>query len=227
MPTPRISLEVHDLRDTKPQYVARGESSVPGALPRAPKDLSKDEKKRFRSYVRTLAARRTVTAGDGTLIAILVRTESRCQIAQTALVNEGLVKIYQRLGADGVSVDVEKPNLHLKIVEVAERSCVQILVRLGLTPRDRDAVKEVATPKRSIEEVDQLERDSAALHELLAERAAQIVPEPELSLDDIHEELVGNDAPFSPTPALTAEQQALLDEADRLIEEDACQATKS
>lgn len=190
----RKDISEHVLNGTTARHNT-GLSSVAGSLPRPPKDLSKEEKKRFRGYVKTLADRRAVTSGDGTLLAILCRTESRCQIAQAALLTEGLVRTYQRLGADGLSIDVEKPNLYLKIIEVAERSCVQILVRLGLTPKDREGVRPTSPAKPKNAPPDPNSREGIALEvarlqgAIAAEReqaaAASTTDDPDLNSEEL------------------------------------------
>ncbi len=225
MPTPRIPLEIHDLRSTKPQYVKNGESQVAATpLPRPAKFLSKEAKKKFRALVRQLASRRTVTEGDADLISIECSLWEQWQQSLLKIREEGSIRIYTRLGADGVATEVEKENLHVKIAQNCQRQMVTILRQLGLTPSARDTVKQVATPKKTVEEEDQEERDKMLLQELLSERAAQQVPEEseEISLDSIDEH-----AADEPTPTLTLspEQQALMDEADRILAEDACAKT--
>jgi P27 family predicted phage terminase small subunit len=190
MPRERIPLETHKLCNTRPQYVAKGESNVPGSLPRPAKFLSKDAKKKFRALVRQLADRRTVTAGDADLISLYCSLWERWHQSLAKILEEGSIRIYTRLGADGTEVQVEKENLHIKLAQSCERQMVTILRQLGLTPRDRDAVKEVATPKISIEDEDQIEQERELLKQLLAERAAQKVPEPALALEDIDENVV-------------------------------------
>jgi P27 family predicted phage terminase small subunit len=216
MPTPRIPLEIHDLRGTKDQYVVKGESEVPGTLPKPAKFLSKDAKKKFRALVRQLAARRTATAGDADLLSIYCSLWEEWQESRLKIREEGTIKIYNRLGSDGVSVEVEKENLHVKIAQNCQRQMVTILRQLGLTPRDRDSVKEVAVKKKTNEEIDQLEQDAQTLKELLEERAEQqSEPEP-IKLEDIDE-----GAPFiEAVQTISPETQALLDEADAYIAEE-------
>jgi P27 family predicted phage terminase small subunit len=152
MPRPRKSDYDHELQGSISQAFTSAESSVEAELPKAPKSLSKDERKRFNDYVSTLAHRRAVTSGDGSLIAILVRNESRCAQAQAKLDEEGLVRTYTRLDASGEQIETEKANLHLAIVEKAERAAITMLSKLGLTPTARDHVKPTA-PRKPKEEL--------------------------------------------------------------------------
>jgi P27 family predicted phage terminase small subunit len=144
----RKSIEEHMLNSTRPHYVP---GNVPssihvGALPKPPKYLSKDAKKKFKGLVRQLAARRTVTAGDADLLAIYSSTFERWQASLEKIRAEGPVVAYSRLNNQGKEVLSEKPNLHLAIAETCERNMVSILTRLGLTPKDRESVRPTAPP---------------------------------------------------------------------------------
>ena len=147
MAQPRKDIFDHQLQGTKPRYNPGAESHVAGSLPKPPKFLSKDSRKKFKSMTRQLSERRAVTSGDGDLIAIYCSTHERWLQALEAIRTQGVVVEYERLGADGNAHKVEKPNLSLKIAEVSERSMVSILTRLGLTPKDREAVKPTSAVK--------------------------------------------------------------------------------
>lgn len=144
---PRKDIFEHQLNGTKPRYVPGAESHVAGSLPKPPKFLSKDSRKKFKAMVRQLGERRAVTAGDGDLIALYCSTHERWLQALEAIRTQGVVVKYERLGADGCAITVEKPNLSLKIAEVAERSMVSLLTKLGLTPKDREGVKPTSAVK--------------------------------------------------------------------------------
>lgn len=183
------SAELHELQGTSPHRSSvPAESHVAAALPRPPKFLSKEARKKFKQLVKQLAARRAVTAGDTDLITIYVSTWERWQAALKNIADEGLIVTYTRLDSGGAPHDVERPNISLKIAEVAERSCLSYLARLGLTPRDRELVRPtapVATGKE-ISEADRLDAEIAALREQAARRPAE---EEENILDSINEEV--------------------------------------
>src|SRR5271156_1332437 len=143
MARPSKSAALHDLHGTK-QRSNLAESYVEGALPRPPKFLSKDAKKKFRALVKQLAERRSVTAGDADLIAIYCSTWERWQAACANVRDEGLIVTYTRMDAGGAPHDVERPNISLKIIEVSERACLSYLGKLGLTPKDREHVRPTA-----------------------------------------------------------------------------------
>jgi len=143
----RTSLVEHDLRGTRPEYTT--DSAHVGALPRPPKFLTAEAKKKFRSAVRQLADRRAVTSGDSDLLAIYASTWERWVAACEKVRTEGAIKIYSRAGADGHLHEVEKVNLNSGIVKDCERTMLAILTRLGLTPKDRDAVRPTAPPAKN------------------------------------------------------------------------------
>jgi P27 family predicted phage terminase small subunit len=150
------------------------ESHVAAALPRPPKFLSKEARKKFKQLVKQLAVRRAVTAGDADLITIYVSTWERWQAALKNIADEGLIVTYTRLDAGGNAHDVERANISLKIVEVSERACLSYLARLGLTPRDRELVRPtapVATGKEQ-SEADRLDVEIAAMKQQIADAPA-------------------------------------------------------
>jgi P27 family predicted phage terminase small subunit len=96
-----------------------------------------------------LADRRAVTSGDADLLAICASTWERWVAACEAIRKEGAVKIYSRAGADGHLHEVEKVNLNVGIAKDCERQMLSTLTRLGLTPKDRDAVRPTAPPPKT------------------------------------------------------------------------------
>jgi len=144
----------------------------------------------FKAMVRQLAERRAVTAGDGDLIAIYCSTKERWLQALEAIRTQGVVCVYKRMTPSGEAVDVEKPNLSLKIAEVSERSMVSILTRLGLTPKDREHVRPTSPTKQKKGPVPPAPGTTGWLAEeaarLRAEQAAEEAmpqPEPDIDLD--------------------------------------------
>jgi phage terminase small subunit len=147
---PRIQKDptMHALQGTVSQAALPGQSTVPAGSPKLPKNLCPAAKAAFRDACRALAARRALTPGDGALLRLFAVLTHRHEAAQAKVDEEGLVKEYSRLNNHGEEVKTEKHNLHLKIAQDCERQLVQILDRLGLTPRHRDSVKPTA-PKKS------------------------------------------------------------------------------
>jgi P27 family predicted phage terminase small subunit len=152
----RKSPEAHRLTGTQPEY-----ENTPfvhtGTLPRPPKFLSPEAKKKFRSAVRQLAERRAVTSGDTDLLTIFAQTWERWIAACEKVRTEGAIKVYERAGADGHLHSVEKVNLNVTIVKDCERTILSILAKVGLTPKDRDAVKPtVPVPKKKPEGTEEI-----------------------------------------------------------------------
>lgn len=146
MGRPAKDIFEHVLQGTT-QRVNAGESYVAGSLPKPPKFLSKDARKKFKHLVHQLSERRAVTAGDGDLIAIYCSQDERWQQALAKIREEGAIRIYTRLSASGEPVQVEKANLNLTIAKDCERAMVGILTRLGLTPKDRESVRPTSPVK--------------------------------------------------------------------------------
>lgn len=189
MPRPRKTEAEHALSGTTPQYVTGSVSNLTGSIPKPPSFLSTSAKQKFKHLVKQLAERRAVTAGDADLLTLYCSTWERWQTTLENLRTEGTICKYQRLAANGLPVIVEKPNLNLRIAEVAEKSMLSILTRLGLTPKDRESVKPTQPPKPKYPPIDP---DSAAglqltLAKLRAEADSekQQEPEPDLDLDNI------------------------------------------
>jgi len=143
----RLSLVEHDLRGTRPEYTT--DSVHVGALPKPPRFLSPEAKKKFRSAVRQLADRRAVTSGDTDFLTIYAQTWERWVAACEKVRTEGTIKTYERAGADGHLHSVEKVNLNVGIVKDCQRDILSILQKLGLTPKDRDAVRPTAPPAKN------------------------------------------------------------------------------
>jgi P27 family predicted phage terminase small subunit len=179
-------------------------------LPRAPKDLSKEARKKFKQLVKQLAHRRAVTQGDGDLIELYCCTFERLKQAQANIRAEGLIVTYTRLDSNGNAHDAQRPNISLKIIESAERQCLAYLVKLGLTPSSREHVRPtapVATGKDA-SVAERLDEEIAALEAQAAGADEPAVEEEEDLLSTIDEQAVD-------THVTEAEQ--LLRDADEAI----------
>ena len=175
-------IALHELQGTTQRSGMPGESAVPGALPRPPKFLSKEAKKKFRGLVKQLAARRAVTAGDCDLIALYCRTFSRWLQACESIDNEGIIVEYERLDKDGVVHLVKRPNISLKIVETTERQMLSYLTKLGLTPKDREHVRPTSLAPTGKEPPDPNSREGMMLE--AARLREKIAVEKEQGEDD-------------------------------------------
>jgi hypothetical protein len=105
----------------------------------------------------------------------------------------------QRATKSGELFDFEEENKWLSIAQNSEKYMRGLLSDLGLNPLQRSRVKQTEVKKPDDAE--------------LPTKEATVLPEPELSLEDIDETVVGNDAAQTISP----ETQKLLDEADAAL----------
>jgi P27 family predicted phage terminase small subunit len=161
VPTPRKALEVHKLQGTKPEWVVP-DCVVEAGRPKFPKGISRSARKLFKKFCSLLEQRRSLTAGDGELIHLLVIKTERHQRAMEHLEVEGEIVTTVRLDKHGEQVQSLRPNQWLKIAQEAEKEKLAILDRLGLSPMNRSKVKsteipQAETPKDELENL--LERN--------------------------------------------------------------------
>jgi P27 family predicted phage terminase small subunit len=147
MPRNRKDLQEHELAGTKPQYVT-ADSDVPSGRPKYPKGISGAAKSAFKRLTQMLEQRRTVTQGDQEILRLYAHLYDRHTRALEHIAVEGEIVECEVATKSGAVINVEKPNLWLKIAETAETKMMQCLVQLGLTPRTRTQVKETkSAPK--------------------------------------------------------------------------------
>ena len=120
-----------------------GASRIVAGRPKFPRDLSPAARLEFKRIVRLLEKRRQITEGDCETIRLYAIANERYKAANVKLAAEGLVVIYTRV-SNGETFRVEKKNLHLEIAAQAERTMLNLLKELGLTPRAKDAVKQTS-----------------------------------------------------------------------------------
>src|SRR5271169_5139221 len=149
MPMPRKPLALHELHGTVPN--GRVDNPlIPAGRPRYPKGLTKAARKVFKHLCSLLESRRTLTEGEYYLLQMYAEVWDRRGRAQAKLLAEGEIRLYNRLDPNGVAHQIEKPNLNMKIVEVAEKQLVAILDRLGLTPASASKIKQTGAPARTV-----------------------------------------------------------------------------
>jgi P27 family predicted phage terminase small subunit len=147
MPRDRKDLAEHELQGTKPQYVIDS-SDVAAGRPKYPKNISPEAKSAFKSLVKMLEARRTVTSGDQEILRLYAILFDRHSRAVEHVAAEGEIVECEAVSKKGDVYTVSKPNQWLKIAEVCETKMAQILVQLGLTPRTRTQVKATKAPAK-------------------------------------------------------------------------------
>ena len=147
MPQPAKSPELHALHGTTPQTPKTVASPIPAGRPKFPGNLAAELRPVFKKICRMLETRRALTEADGPLLALYCVSYARAQKANEKLAVEGEVCEYTRLDSNGQPHVVEKPNLWLKVAQDAEKQMVACLDRLGLSPMNRDKVKQTASSK--------------------------------------------------------------------------------
>ena len=202
---PRIDLETHEIRGTKPQYVL-GDSDTPAGKPKVPRNLSKDAKATFRRLARMLAQRRTLTAGDSEILRLYCVAFDRHSRAIEHLANEGEIVDRQRATKSGQLYDVPEKNMWLDIAQSSERYMRGLLSDLGLNPLQRSRVKQ--TVKKS-------DDDDGGMAPTPAET---VLPEPpEISLDEVYAQYATVETPTESDEAQIARAEAI---AARIMAED-------
>jgi len=146
MPMPRKPLSEHALAGTRVGYVEL-ESFVPSGRPKCPRAISGEAKAAFKRLTRMLENRRSVTPGDQEILRLYAVLFDRHSRALAAIEKQGEICMYTRLNNRGEDVQVEKPNLWLKVAETCEAKMLSCLSALGLTPLNRSKVKTVDVPR--------------------------------------------------------------------------------
>jgi P27 family predicted phage terminase small subunit len=146
MARPLKSEQLHWLQGTHSQATEPGESEVQAGRPTTPKHISRTAQVKFRRLCDLLAARRTLTQGDGELLTLYCVQFDTHLRARKALNKEGEVVSATRISKAGEPYEVQAVNPWMPVAEKAEAKMISILDRLGLTPHNRDKVK-AAAPK--------------------------------------------------------------------------------
>src|SRR5271155_5057028 len=141
MGRPAKSLREHELHGTKRQV--KEPSGFVGGRPKYPKHLSPDAKKAYKHAVALLEARKVLTEGDESLLAVYATVYARWIEAKSDLVGKLFVKI-PLLDSNGQVHFVERPNPRLKIAAECETKLLAITKTLGLSPTDRERSKPTA-----------------------------------------------------------------------------------
>jgi len=149
MAMPAKSPELHKLHGTKPETKSI-QSPIPAGRPKYARNLPENLRGLFREVCKQLQERRALTAADGPLISLYCICWDRHQRATKKLIEEGEITTYTRMDNHGVAHQIEKPNLWLKVAETSEKQMVACLDRLGLSPMNRDKVKQTASNKEEI-----------------------------------------------------------------------------
>ncbi len=143
-----LSPKQRRIRGTKARRSRRkAPVSTPGR-PVMPQNLSAPARKVWKSTVKLLEDRRTLTPGDGPLLAVYAEMMVRYQQACESLTAGGVMQRVTVLDSHGKKVTRQKPNPMLKVVETCEIALRSYLRDFGLTALTRDRVKPLAEEKK-------------------------------------------------------------------------------
>lgn len=143
-----LSPEQRRIRGTKARRSRRkAPVSTPGR-PVMPQNLSVPARKVWKSTLKLLEDRRTLTPGDGPLLAVYAEMMVRYQQACESLATGGVMQRVTVLDSHGKRVTRLKPNPMLKVVEACETALRSYLRDFGLTALTRDRVKPLAEEKK-------------------------------------------------------------------------------
>lgn len=132
--------DLHELAGTRSK-ADPGAPPLEAGRPRCPANLSNSARKAFRALVRTLAARRTLTAGDAEALRLYAVIFDRHERAILHLQQEGEICQYERLDSNGQPHTFWKENLWCKIAQDCESKMRGLLSDFGLNPMSRPRVK--------------------------------------------------------------------------------------
>jgi P27 family predicted phage terminase small subunit len=148
MPRERISIEEHQLRGTREQYVLP-DSDVPSGRPKYPKGISGEAKSAFKRLVKMLEGRKTITAGDQEILRLYAYLYDRHTRALEHIATEGEIVESDAVSKTGAVYTVEKENPWLAVAQNCETKMSNLLQQLGLTPRTRTQVRKTEEPKKA------------------------------------------------------------------------------
>lgn len=144
MPARRKPALLHELHSTIPHdRTPDVESEVLPGWPKRPRDV---DRRVFKSICKHVKALRSITPGDEQIIRLLCVVLARHEKALERLVAEGEVRSYVKQSATGDTLEIESPNLWLKVAETSERTIIACLDRLGLTPLNRSKIRPTKPP---------------------------------------------------------------------------------
>lgn len=118
-----------------------------GGRPKMPDGLTDEQQALFRSIVKQLRRRRTVTPGDAQVITLYVRTHTHWMKTCDYVDEHGPMITESKFSQSGTAYTVEIPNPALKLAALLASQLESLLAAMGLTGIARDKVR----PVKSVE----------------------------------------------------------------------------
>ncbi|MGA8429495.1 MAG: P27 family phage terminase small subunit [Candidatus Sulfotelmatobacter sp.] len=146
----RISDELHELKGTRPtRAAAASESQFSRGRPKMPEHFAEAEAKVWKQIVKLLAARKTLTKGDGPAIEIYVETYLRHAALVRELKATGEMVDVVVLDSQGVAHTKRVANPASKLCTALANSLRQMLREFCGTPATREKSKPAKAAQRS------------------------------------------------------------------------------
>jgi P27 family predicted phage terminase small subunit len=116
---------------------------IPGGKPKMPDGLTEGQQKLWKTIVKQLRVRRTVTPGDAQIVTLYVRTHTQWMAACDYVDAHGPIISEQRFSQAGTPYTVDIPNPAMKIVAALGSRLESLLKEMGLTGISRGKVPPV------------------------------------------------------------------------------------
>jgi P27 family predicted phage terminase small subunit len=141
MARPAKTIRQHLLQGTVPQGKVDKPSVYQGGRSKIPAHLSKAGRTEFKRVEKILLDRGTATPGDYVTLTVYAEVYARWVQGKTEIGTSLMVETTV-LDSNGVARIVKRLNPLLKVVQADESRLMALAKSLGLTPMDRDKVKQ-------------------------------------------------------------------------------------
>jgi P27 family predicted phage terminase small subunit len=149
MPRAAKSAEVHALQGTESEAKPLTNSTLKPGRAKIPGHLSKAARAEFKRAQKILTERGHATPGDFVLLSLYAEAVARWIAEKNDVATRGLWISVTVLTSNGQPVQKEIINPSRKHAIESEREILALAKSLGLTPADRDKVKQTDTGKKA------------------------------------------------------------------------------
>ncbi|MGH9737334.1 MAG: phage terminase small subunit P27 family [Candidatus Acidiferrales bacterium] len=144
MPTPRKSVQQHELEGTRVNYeVDPKPSRFVAGRPSYPRHLSAAARAEFKRCVKLLEERGTLTPGDAATLAVYSECFARWIQAKAELGTDLMIEVTVT-DSNGKAHTSRRLNPLIKVVEACESRVLTLAKAMGLTPVDREKARPAA-----------------------------------------------------------------------------------
>ena len=143
------TIRQHLLEGTVPQAKPDKPSPYKGGRPKFPSHLSPVARTEMKRCARILERRGTITEGDFATLAVYAEVYARW-IQAKAEIGDSLMVATTVLDSNGAARTVTRLNPLLRVAQQCESRMLSLVKVLGLTPLDREKVKQTASGEEEI-----------------------------------------------------------------------------